>query len=207
MNTALTAAVSAALGLATATYIHFKPPTVTLPDAHVKVSLENNQGSATHIGNGYYITAAHVVNNADKVTLKDSAGGSLQADILWASVEYDIALMKADIATVSAVDLECRTPQVGEPLSYYGNPQNLDHITTWGRASGAAQSVGPLANVVPVNGAIIPGMSGGAVLDADGDMVGVNVAVMVMHIGMGGGPTSIGYIVPAETVCMLMGRQ
>lgn len=170
---------------------------------HVKVTYEDygGYGSATHIGNGYFLTAAHVIKDG-KVPLLD---GERMADVLWVNKKYDVAFLRAYAKDMNSAPLDCREPDAGERVSLYGNPLNLESVTTWGQVSGSAREVGPWASVNPVNAAIAPGMSGGALIDEDGDLVGVNVGVMVMPVGFAGGPVGIGYSVPASVVCMLMG--
>ena len=127
---------------------------------------------------------------------------------MWSSREYDISLLKADdLDGVASVNLECRSPVFGESLELRGNPQNLEHISTFGRVSGASVTLdGFWKSAIPVNASMISGMSGGAVFDADGDLVGINVGGMIMRVGMGGGPAGIGYIVPGDAICGLLGR-
>jgi len=174
--------------------------------AHVKVQLESGHGSATHIGNGYFLTAAHVVTDNEIVELKSDDGKTFDATVLWVNAKYDIALMYVAETKVASVDVECRTPGHSEDLSLRGNPLNAENITTWGKVAGSIREIGPWLSVIPVNAAIAPGMSGGGVFDEDGELVGVNVGVMVMPVGFAGGPVSLAYVVPAETVCYLMGK-
>lgn len=195
-------ALAASFGVAAAV-----APLHTMPtaDAVVKLTTDRGHGSAVHIGGGLYLTAAHVVRSDDSYRVVTSTGETASAEVLWRADKYDIAMVRAEIGGIDAVDLECRAPGFGEALEFRGNPLNLEHVSTWGRASGAARNVGThWAEAVPVDAAIVPGMSGGAVLDADGDLVGINVGVMIMRVGMAGGPAGIGYIVPGDTICGLM---
>lgn len=173
----------------------------------VKIVKTNGHGSATNIGNGYFITAAHVVGSDVNVDIKTSSGATSQAEVIWSSAKYDVALMRSDIEGVGVADLECRTPTRGESIRLSGNPINLEYIDTYGVVAGDAMfNIGPWSESIPINAAIAPGMSGGGAFDDDGDLIGVNVGVMVMQVGMGGGPVGIGYVVPSSVVCMLMGR-
>ena len=180
-------------------------PRLDLPT--VKIVKTNGHGSATNIGNGYFITAAHVVGSDTIVDIKTSSGATSQAEVIWSSTKYDVALMRSDIEGVGVADLECRTPQRGESIRLSGNPINLEYIDTYGVVAGDAMfDIGPWSESIPINAAIAPGMSGGGAFDNDGDLIGVNVGVMMMQVGMGGGPVGLGYVVPSSVVCMLMGR-
>lgn len=181
----------------------FKPDAMTT----VKVLGENGHGSATNIGNGYFVTAAHVLHGENEVKLKTSSGNQATADVLWASDKYDIALMKSDVTGVDAANIECRRPERGEYLKLSGNPINMEFIDTRGHVAGDVMfDIGPWGESIPVDAAIAPGMSGGGAFDKDGDLVGVNAGVMIMPVGMAGGPVGLAYVVPSSVVCMLMGR-
>lgn len=172
----------------------------------VKVQVENGHGSATHIGNGIFLTAAHVVKDQETVKIKSENGNIRSGSVLWASDKYDVALILSEGSGIGVAEIDCRMPIIAENVTLTGNPLNLDDIITWGKVAGSARPVGPWANVVPMNAAIAPGMSGGGAFDDDGDLIGVNVGVMIMPMGLGGGPVQISYMVPADTVCMLLGR-
>lgn len=191
-------------------------PPVEQGNPVVKVMYEQGHGSATHIGGGLFITAAHVVDGQeDSPTLIFENGTETQGEILWADTTYDVALISAPhLSDTYATTLPqqpystlfCDTPSVGDEIKMMGNPMNLNHISTWGRVAGAAQEVGPWGNVIPVDGTILPGMSGGGVFNEYGDFIGVNVGVMVASIGFGGSISGIGYVVPGTTVCKLLGK-
>ena len=200
MKIAILAAAAVSLGVGACA-----PDAVPTSGAVVKAMHGKGHGSAVHIGNGLYLTAAHVVR--DDMRLVADNGDSAPAEILWASEKYDIALMRADIAGVDAVDLECRVPEFGEALELRGNPLSLEFVSTWARVAGASRTIGDMwAEGLPVDGALISGMSGGAALDLQGDLVGINVGTMIMPVRTAGGPAGIGIIVSGETICGLMGR-
>lgn len=173
----------------------------------VKLFYPSGHGSATHIGGGFFVTAAHVIQDTGVPMLRDDKGREAEATVLWVNKEYDVALVRSSAPDVAAAHLDCRTANTGDEVTLRGNPMNLEHVVTYGRVSGDARELGPWANVLPVNAAIAGGMSGGGLFDDDGDFIGVNVGVMVMPIGFAGGPVAIGYSVPSSTVCMLMGRE
>nr|WP_309504262.1 serine protease [uncultured Roseovarius sp.] len=184
--------------------ISTSPP---LADAVVKLKSGNGHGSAVHIGDGLYLTAAHVLRSSGAYHVVTNYGDTARVEVLWTADRYDIALIGADVDGVDAVDLDCRIPEFGESLQFRGNPVNLEHVSTWGRVSGAMRQLGDhWAEAVPVDGAVIPGMSGGAALDADGDLVGINVGVMAVPTGLSPSLVGVGYIVPAQTICNLMAR-
>lgn len=200
---ALTISFVAALGFGIYSS-HTVPPPV---DTHsVKIEIGIGHGSATHIGNGYFVTAHHVVGTLNAVSIKTSTGRKVMAEVLWSNQMYDVALLHADIDVISETNLDCRDPDVGEELKMIGNPLFLENITTKGAVAGLPSSLGPWRYAFPIDGSLGAGMSGGGVFDSDGDLVGIIVGGVMVRYGMGGGPLGIGVIVPSSVVCMLMAR-
>jgi S1-C subfamily serine protease len=183
-------------------------PRSSLAGPVVKVMIGNEgHGSGTHLGNGYILTAAHVVEGQKTLGIVLDNGKTATADVLWASPDYDVALIRAPIGDLAGSShLACRSPAVGETIHSSGNPGPLDFITTWGRVAGAARAFAPWKSVFIVDAAIIPGVSGGPVYDGNGDVIGVNVGVMLSQVGFEASLTNLGFIVPGSTVCALMGK-
>lgn len=173
-------------------------PAAPLPSAHVKVETVKGHGSATHIGGGYYVTAAHVVFDKPSASI-DGA----DAEILWVNREHDIALLRGP-ADRASLPLACVTPAVGQRGLFVGNPGPLEAITTEATVAGTARDFAAWEVMVPVDGAAAPGMSGGAFV-VDGEVQGVVVGVMVANIGMFPSLYGITGIVPGSVVCSLMG--
>lgn len=167
-------------------------------------------GSGTHIGGGFVITAGHVAEaEGDKLKARFKDGTEAEAVTLWSNSAYDIALLRIDVEDAPAARLDCRSPEVGEPLSFLGNPLKMEFIRTSGFVAGDVTGAYEQAwiEVLPVDGALAGGMSGGGAFDADGDLVGVNVGIPIQPLGWSSGTaTGISFIVPARTVCNLLAR-
>jgi len=176
-------------------------------DAMVKVITKGGHGSGFHIGNGYLITAAHVVKDADKLQLKTSLGGQAKAEVLWTNKAHDIALLRVEGPLDLAVaPLSCRVPDVGEDIMAKGNPASDEFITVWGKIAGGERAFGPWRSVVVTDIATVPGQSGGPVLDSSGNVIGVTVGVLTAPIGFGVSLVGVGYAVPGKAVCDLLAR-
>jgi S1-C subfamily serine protease len=177
--------------------------------ATVMVVTESGHGSGVHIGNGYILTATHVIGKAENVTLKTDKGAKLEAAVLWSNSAYDVSLLRiAEPRALKSVPLSCRTPPVGEHVSVEGNPMKLEFQTTWGRIAGRTQVGGDMWKAVYVlDATIAPGVSGGPVLDVNRNVVGIAVGTMVSGFGpfTRTGP-AYSFIVPSRMVCNLMGR-
>ena len=173
----------------------------------VKLIDKTGHGSGVHIGGGYVLTAAHVPGGKKAMAYVRDDGKRGQAKVIWASPEYDVALMKLDAAEgLAESNLECRAPAKGETVLLEGNPLILEGITTWGRIAGGETSLGPWASVLPVDASIAGGMSGGGAFDVEGNLIGINVGAMVQSLGLGGTYVGLSLIVPGSTICGLLAR-
>lgn len=166
----------------------------------VMVGTATGHGSGVHIGNGRVLTAAHVVDDATGIKV-----GGDPANVLWSGKQYDVALLQTTVKG-AAPRLACRTAAVGEQAEAVGNPGPLRDMHSFGKISGGEQSRGPWASTIIVNFAIAPGMSGGPVYDAAGDIIGLVVGVAAVPNGFGASFVSFGYVVPSSAVCKLLGR-
>jgi serine protease Do len=199
----------AALAISTVGIAAFaiKPATGSAPiataTAVVKLMDKDGHGSGVHIGDGYILTAAHVVGFAKTMTLKASDGRGQTATTLWANKDYDVALMRASKPEyLGAADLDCSPNYDGQPITAYGHPMDLEFVSSAGRVVGSARSLDVWASAVPVDMTIVPGQSGGGVINDSGSVVGIAVGVQVYNMGV----TGFGMIVPAATICMLLAR-
>lgn len=173
----------------------------------VKILLKQGHGSGTHLGNGFILTAAHVVTGEKKVKLRLDTGGTQDAEVLWINETYDVALVRASKPEGLGVSpLACRGLVDNEPIVAMGNPAKLDFLTFRGFVSGHAREIGPWKVGVPVDISLIGGMSGGPIYDAENEVVGVIVGHLVIPVGLSGSWVRVGIVVPADVVCMLMGR-
>jgi S1-C subfamily serine protease len=159
-------------------------------------------GSGVHIGHGYILTAGHVANMGGELSAKDSMGRMHKLTVLWVNTRKDLALLKLnDDAPLNAAPLSCDAPVIGQHIRAYGNPLGVESVYSEGKIVGAPISEGPWESVEMLDATIVPGMSGGALVNDAGQVVGINVGVMVY-----GALTGFGYSVPATSVCELLGR-
>lgn len=182
----------------------YTPAATPLPGSTVKIVMEQGHGSGVHIGNGYVVTAAHVVgDNVPRVKLDD--GSEQEAVVLWANKAHDIALLRT-ASTMSASSLDCRVAANGEHVTAEGNPTVFEFVSSAGRIAGVERSFGPWARVMPVDMTIVMGMSGGPVFASDGRVVGISVGVLVAPVGFAASLTGFGAVVPSAAVCEMLAR-
>lgn len=178
-------------------------PPPLMASAFLKVKDPLGHGSGVHIGNGYVLTAAHVVQTNKTMTVIDSEHREMAGEVLWSNTEYDVALIRLPGARyVASAPLSCAANFVHQRVTVYGNPIDLEFVFTDGQVSGTARKWAIWREVVPVDLTIIPGQSGGAAIDETGYVVGIAVGVMIWQYGL----TGQGFIVPSSVICQLMGR-
>lgn len=142
---------------------------------------------------GYIVTNNHVVSGAETihVTMDDQNGKSrnFKATLIGADEETDLALLKVDgqnnlpyLEFGNSNDLK-----VGEWLLAIGNPFGLDHTVTAGILSAKGRNIhsGPFDNFLQTDASINPGNSGGPLLNLDGQVVGINTAIIASGQGIG----------------------
>lgn len=142
---------------------------------------------------GYIVTNNHVVADADiiSVTLDENRGKSetYKAKLVGSDEETDLALLKVDakhpLPYLSFGDSD--KLKVGEWLLAIGNPFGLDHTVTSGILSAKNRNIhaGPFDNFLQTDASINPGNSGGPLLNMDGQVVGINTAIIASGQGIG----------------------
>ena len=155
---------------------------------------------------GYIITNAHVVSEngtpANTVEVTFSTGQAVPATIVAADSFTDIAVIKVDktgltpatFADDGAVKIGAYAVAIGSPLDY-SNSVTLGIVSGLGRSIENAGSTA-LVDLIQTDAAISPGNSGGALLDAQGRVIGINVAYMPPSTS---GAENIGFAIPAGT--------
>jgi serine protease DegQ len=187
-----------------------RTPAVELDSAvMLAVNHRGHSSSAVYIGNGYVLTSHHGLADGKTLTLTTESGVEIESDHLWSAESYDIALFRVDTElNINSYNLDCSPLYLHDSLIFVGNPLNLTHITVTGTVAG-----NPIYNLterwsylIPVQAPIIPGMSGGAVIDLRGNLRGINVGTMILNQGFAFSFTGVSYIVPGDVICMLLNR-
>ncbi|NLZ06570.1 MAG: Do family serine endopeptidase [Phycisphaerae bacterium] len=156
------------------------------------------QGSGFIISSdGYILTNNHMVGGAEKVTVQLADGQKVDAEIVGADPETDVAVVKIDKADLPYIELaNSDTLEVGEWVIAIGNPFGLSHTVTAGIVSATGRSglrIASYENFIQTDAAINFGNSGGPLLNLDGKAVGINTAI----IGPGGN-VGIGLAIPSN---------
>src|SRR5438093_3046937 len=147
--------------------------------------------------NGFIVTNNHVVENATDIQVKLDDGRELPAKVVGRDSKTDLALLKVDATGLPVIPLGDSTAlQVGEPVMAIGNPFGLEQTVTTGivSATGRVIGSGPYDNFIQTDASINPGNSGGPLINARGEVIGINTAI----VSQGGGSVGIGFAVPSS---------
>lgn len=152
---------------------------------------------------GTIVTNAHVVGDARQVTVAFADGQQVSATVRAVDQLADVAVVQADRKGLPSAKFQKELPQVGEAAVAIGSPLGFEATVTSGIISGlhrqipgSASSGAPLVDLVQTDAPISPGNSGGALLDMQAEVVGMNVA----YIPPEAGAVSLGFAIPAATV-------
>jgi S1-C subfamily serine protease len=187
--------------------------TPSFAPSSVYIKVEDGHGSGVYIGNGLFLTAAHVAKKAqdDKLTVILNDGDELPAVVLWKNEDYDVALIRTtDTVAAQIAHLSCdaRELPVGAYVETIGNPVNLKNVRTRGAVARNIAHFDKPMNAFIADLTIAPGNSGGPVFDDQGNLVGlVSAMTAVSTNAFGVSLIPLTYVVPASTICMLMGRK
>ncbi len=153
---------------------------------------------------GYVLTNNHVIKNAQQilVTLKDRR--QLEAKLIGADPGTDIALLKIDAKDLTAVSIgDSDVLNVGDFVVAIGNPFGLGQTVTSGIVSALGRTglnIEGYEDFIQTDASINPGNSGGALINLNGDLIGINTAI----IGPSGGNVGIGFAVPTNMAKQVM---
>src|SRR3989440_3732179 len=160
----------------------------------------NSLGSGFIIDpSGIVVTNNHVISEADEITVILNDGSRLKAELIGKDQKTDIALLrvKPDKPLKAVKFGDSEKFRLGEWVIAIGNPFSLGGTVTAGIVSARNRDIksGPYDNYIQTDAAINPGNSGGPLFNLDGEVVGVNTAI----ISPSGGSIGIGFAVPSKT--------
>jgi serine protease Do len=148
---------------------------------------------------GIVITNNHVIADADEITVNFNDGKSLDAEIVGRDPKTDIAVLKVDPKKypLKAVKLgDSDKARIGDWVMAIGNPFGLGGTVTVGIISAQNRNInsGPYDRFIQTDAAINRGNSGGPLFNMDGEVIGINTAI----ISPSGGSIGIGFSIPSE---------
>ena len=153
---------------------------------------------------GYILTNNHVVEGATtvKVTLSDRR--EFTAKIIGTDAQTDLAVIKIDAGKLPVLPLSGVMPEVGDLALAIGNPFGVGQTVTMGIVGATSRNLGgqieQYEDFIQTDAAINPGNSGGALINARGELIGINTAIL----SGGGGNQGIGFAIPVTMAKNIM---
>jgi serine protease DegQ len=147
---------------------------------------------------GYVLTNHHVIDGADEIQVVLNDGRQLSARVRGTDPESDLAVLKTEAANLPAITFGAHdTLQVGDVVLAIGNPFGFGNTVTMGIVSALGRNhlgINRFEDFIQTDAAINPGNSGGALVDASGNLVGINSTIY----SQSGGSMGIGFAIPVS---------
>ena len=166
---------------------------------------ENSLGSGVVVSSeGLILTNHHVIEAADEIEVALADGRTMPARVVGTDPETDLAVLKVDIKGLPAITFaQPETVNVGDVVLAIGNPFGVGQTVTQGIISALGRShlgINTFENFSQTDASINPGNSGGALIDTDGNLVGINSAIY----SRSGGSMGIGFAIPVSLAKQVM---
>ncbi len=157
-------------------------------------------GVIINAAKGFIVTNAHVIADADVITVTLKDGRSIEAQLIGADPEADVAVIKIEAGQLAEIPLANSDKlRVGDFVVAIGNPYGLKQTATSGIVSALGRTglgIESYENFIQTDASINPGNSGGALVNLRGELVGINTAIL----GPNGGNVGIGFAIPVNMV-------
>jgi serine protease DegS len=167
--------------------------------------MESSLGSAVIMSpEGYLLTNNHVTANAEQIVVALKDGRETLARVIGSDPETDLAVLKIDLAELPAITLgHSDRIRVGDVTLAIGNPFGVGQTVTMGIISATGRNqlgLNTYEDFIQTDAAINRGNSGGALVDAGGNLIGINTAI----ISESGGSQGIGFAIPVKLALEVM---
>ncbi len=153
---------------------------------------------------GFIVTNNHVVEAADEIEVALADGRKTVAKVVGTDPDTDLAVVKVDLQNLPAITLgHSEQAQVGDVVLAIGNPFGVGQTVTMGIVSALGRNhlgINTFESFIQTDAAINPGNSGGALIDTNGNLLGINTAIY----SRSGGSLGIGFAIPVATVKTVM---
>ncbi len=163
-----------------------------------------NLGSGVIVSeDGFIVTNAHVVEKADEITVAFSDGRKSRAKVIGTDPDSDLAVIRVDMTNLTPLGFREEPIRVGDLALAIGNPFGVGQTVTQGIISATGRTglgVNKFEDFIQTDAAINPGNSGGALVDARGELVGINTVIF----SRSGGSMGIGFAIPTALVEQVM---
>jgi len=175
------------------------PAVVTIITQGGPAGSSGGSGSGFIIGpDGYVVTNNHVIEEAQKIEVVFAKGGNTPAQLVGASPEFDLAVLKIEGTVPATLDWgDSSTLPLGAPVIAIGSALGeYRNTVTGGMLSGFNRQLGPMAGLLQTDAAINQGNSGGPLINLEGKVIGVNAMVVRGDFADAEG---LGFAIPSNT--------
>ncbi|MGH9937869.1 MAG: S1C family serine protease, partial [Blastocatellia bacterium] len=172
---------------------------------HIKVGTRGATGSGVIVSNdGYILTNNHVASAANELTVRLSDGRELRARRIGVDPTTDLALIKVEAQNLPYATLgDSSKLEPGEWVIALGSPFGLEQTMTAGIVSALGRKFnGRYDNYIQTDASINPGNSGGALVNMNGEVIGINTSIL----SKGGGSEGVGFAIPSNTAKVVKER-
>jgi serine protease DegQ len=161
---------------------------------------QNSLGSGVIVSpDGFILTNNHVIDAADEIEVVLADGRKAPAKVVGTDPETDLAVIRIDMPKLPVMVLgHDEQARVGDVVLAIGNPFGVGQTVTMGIISAVGRNnlhINPFENFIQTDAAINFGNSGGALIDTNGNLIGINSAIY----SQGGGSVGIGFAIPVTT--------
>lgn len=166
---------------------------------------ESSLGSAVIMSpEGYLLTNNHVTSGADQIVVALKDGRETLARVIGSDPETDLAVLKIDLKNLPAITIgSSDNLRIGDVALAIGNPFGVGQTVTMGIISATGRNqlgLNTYEDFIQTDAAINPGNSGGALIDANGNLTGINTAIF----SKSGGSQGIGFAIPTKLALEVM---
>ncbi|MHC8404152.1 Do family serine endopeptidase AlgW [Pseudomonas sp. TMB3-21] len=167
--------------------------------------MESSLGSGVIMSpEGYLLTNNHVTSGADQIVVALKDGRETLARVIGSDPETDLAVLKIDLKNLPSITVgRSDNIRIGDVALAIGNPFGVGQTVTMGIISATGRNQLGLNNYedfIQTDAAINPGNSGGALVDANGNLTGINTAIF----SKSGGSQGIGFAIPVKLAMEVM---
>jgi serine protease DegQ len=177
------------------------------------VTISHDQGTGSGViwsKDGVVVTNAHVVGQVEQVEVAFFDGRRADGRVRATDPDTDLAVVEVERSDLQPATFQKELPDIGELAVAMGSPLGFQNTVTAGIISGlhreipgsAQQGIRSLVDLIQTDAAISPGNSGGALVNAEGQVVGINVA----YIPPVAGAVAIGFAIPGATTVDVVGQ-
>jgi len=165
----------------------------------VKKEIQTSLGSGVIISSqGYILTNNHVISGADEIQVVLSDGRSARATVVSVDAETDLAILRVALDKLPTIVIgDSKALRVGDIAMAIGNPFGVGQTVTLGIISATGRDhlgINTYEDFIQTDAAINPGNSGGALINARGELIGINSAIY----SRSGGSQGIGFAIPVN---------